>query len=107
MMKLSSFSYCCVSNFSKYSTNMLQDNKMRGDTVSLPLEYTNMDPCDKVGIRERQQVSVSRQNKYFWEQQWAGTHFKLEWRKLKQRGAEINKKCKVSGKSQGVQPFWN
>lgn len=57
---------------------MLQDNKMRGDTVSLPLEYTNMDPCDKVYIRERQQVSVSGQNKYCWEQQWAGTHFKLE-----------------------------
>jgi len=51
MMKFSSFSYCCIFNFSKYSTNMVQDNKMRSDTVSLPLEYTNMDPCDKVCIR--------------------------------------------------------
>lgn len=48
-------------------------------------------------VSERQQVSVSGQNKYCWEQQWAGTHFRLEWRQLKQRGAEVNERCKVSG----------
>lgn len=70
VMQFSSFSYCSIFK------NLLQicykyDTKMRSGTDSLSLEYTDMDPCDKVCIRERQ-------NKYCWEQHWIGTHFKLK-----------------------------